>query len=294
MEMTKVVIRPLSSVQEMEQAEDLQRAVWPGSETDIVPAHLLLTIAANGGLVLGALKGDRLVGYVMGFLGTDQESPDRVAMARLKHCSHQVGVHPDYRGHGLAVELKRAQRETLVRQGIRLATWTFDPLMSVNAYLNIHRLGSVCQIYKREIYGEMRDGLNKGLPSDRFQVDWWLTSNRVESRLEGTRPPLDLANYLSAGAQKLNSAGLADDNLPRPGDVIEDPSGNLVLVEIPPDFLEVKRRDMGLASEWRMLTRSIFESAFEAGYVATDFVYLKGEQYPRSYYVLSMGDSTLG
>jgi predicted GNAT superfamily acetyltransferase len=294
MEMTKVVIRPLSSVQEMEQAEDLQRAVWPGSETDIVPAHLLLTIAANGGLVLGALKGDRLVGYVMGFLGTDQESPDRVAMARLKHCSHQVGVHPDYRGHGLAVELKRAQRETLVRQGIRLATWTFDPLMSVNAYLNIHRLGSVCQTYEREVYGEMRDGLNKGLPSDRFQVDWWLTSNRVESRLEGTRPPLDLANYLSAGAQKLNSAGLADDNLPRPGDVIEDPSGNLVLVEIPPDFLEVKRRDMGLASEWRMLTRSIFESAFEAGYVATDFVYLKGEKYPRSYYVLSMGDSTLG
>jgi predicted GNAT superfamily acetyltransferase len=278
----------------MEQAEDLQRAVWPGSETDIIPAHLLLTVASNGGLVLGAIEDDELVGYVMGFLGTDQESPDRVAMARLKHCSHQVGVHPDYRGQGLAVALKRAQREALVRQGIRLATWTFDPLMSVNAYLNVHRLGAVCRTYKREVYGQMRDSLNQGLPSDRFQVDWWLTSNRVESRLEGSRPPLDLANYLSAGAQKLNSAGLGEDDLPHPGEAIESPSGNLVLVEIPPDFLDVKQRDMGLASEWRILTRSIFEGAFDEGYVATDFVFLKGEKYPRSYYVLSMGDSTLG
>ena len=292
--MTSVVIRSLSGVQEMKQAEALQRAVWPGSETDIVPAHLLLTVASNGGLVLGAMKADELVGYVMGFLGTDQESPDRVAMARLKHCSHQVGVHPEHRGQGLAVALKSAQREALIRQGIRLATWTFDPLMSVNAYLNVHRLGAVCRTYKREVYGEMRDGLNQGLPSDRFEVDWWLTSNRVESRLEGSRPPLDLANYLSAGAQKLNSAGLADDDLPHPGDLIETPSGNLVMVEIPPDFLDVKQRDIGLASEWRMITRSIFEGAFEAGYVATDFVYLKGEKYPRSYYVLSLGDSTLG
>ncbi|MFQ5922017.1 MAG: GNAT family N-acetyltransferase [Anaerolineales bacterium] len=292
--MIDIIIRPLAGAEEMEQAEDLQRAVWPGSETDIVPAHLLLTVASNGGLVLGALADDRLVGYVMGFLGTDEESPDRVAMARLKHCSHQVGVLPDYRGQGLAFELKRAQREALIRQGIRLATWTYDPLMSVNAYLNIHRLGAVCRTYKREVYGEMRDGLNQGLPSDRFQVDWWVTSNRVESRIEGSRPPLDLANYLSAGAQKLNSAGLAKDDLPRPGDGVEEPSGKLVLVEIPPDFVEVKRLDMGLASEWRSLTRSIFEGAFEAGYVATDFVYLKGEKYPRSYYVLSSGESTLG
>ena len=56
--MPGVIIKPLASAQEMEQAEDLQRSVWPGSETDIVPAHLLLTVASNGGLVLGAMEGD--------------------------------------------------------------------------------------------------------------------------------------------------------------------------------------------------------------------------------------------
>ncbi|MFQ5942203.1 MAG: GNAT family N-acetyltransferase [Anaerolineales bacterium] len=292
--MTDIVIRPLRSAEDMELAEDLQRAVWPDSETDIIPAHLLLTVAANGGLVLGALSDDRLVGYLMGFLGTDDESPDPEARTRIKHCSHQVGVLPDFRGQGLAFQLKSEQREALIRQGIRLATWTYDPLMSVNAYLNIHRLGAVCRTYKREVYGNMRDGLNQGLPSDRFQVDWWVTSNRVESRIARSRPPLDLANYLSAGAQKLNSAGLGDDELPRPGKAVEEPTANLVLVEIPPDFLELKRLDMGLANEWRMLTRTIFEGAFEAGYVSTDFVYLKGEKYPRSYYLLSSGESGFG
>lgn len=289
-----MVIRPLHTPEEMAQLEQLQRLIWPDSETDIVPAHLLLTLANNGGIVLGAIEQKQVVGFVFGFLGTDQDSPNRVAMARLKHCSHQLGVHPDYRERGLAAQLKWAQREQVIRQGIRLVTWTYDPLMSINAHLNIRRLGAVCRTYKRDVYGDMRDGINRGVASDRFQVDWWVTSNRVESRVEGARPPLDLANYLSAGARKVVSAGLGKDGLARPSDAVEQPSENLVLVEIPPDFLQIKERDLELAQEWRSLTRSVFESAFEEGYIVTDFVHLAGETYPRSYYVLSAGDSTLG
>lgn len=289
-----LVIRPAQGPEEMAQIEDLQRQVWPSSETDVVPAHLLLTIAQNGGVVVAAREGERVVGFVMGFLGTDPDSPNRVAMARLKHCSHMLGVHPDYRGQGLGFELKRAQRQAVMQQGIRLVTWTYDPLMSVNAHLNIYRLGAVSRKYKREVYGHMRDELNQGLPSDRLQVDWWVTSNRVESRMEGARPPLDLAHYLSAGAQKLNTAGLDQNDLPRPSGTPEEPTRSIALVEIPPDFQRLKQLDITLAGGWRALTRSIFENAFEVGYVITDFIHLKGEKFPRSYYVLSLGEATLG
>ena len=44
----------LDEPQQMRHVEDLQRRVWPGSEVEIVPAHLLLAAAHNGGLVLGA------------------------------------------------------------------------------------------------------------------------------------------------------------------------------------------------------------------------------------------------
>jgi predicted GNAT superfamily acetyltransferase len=290
----EIEIRALESIEDMIQAETLQRQVWPGSETDVVPAHLSFTIAQNGGVILGAFHGDRLIGFVIGFLGTDLQSPDRVAMARLKHCSHQLGVHPEYRNRGVGYRLKVAQRDAVVRDGIRLITWTYDPLLSGNAHINIRLLGAVCNTYLREFYGVMRDGLNMGLPSDRFKVDWWVTSTRVSSRLEMKRRPLDLAHFLSAGAQKLNPATLGEDDLPRPTENPSLPDGNLALVEIPPDFLSIKKQDLELARAWRLHTRELFEGAFTAGYIVTDFIYLKGERHPRSYYILSYGEGTFG
>jgi predicted GNAT superfamily acetyltransferase len=292
--MAAISIRKLESIEEMEQAEDLQRAVWPGSETDVVPAHLLTTLAHNGGVVLGAYDSEQLVGLVVGFLGTDSSTPERVAMARLKHCSHMLGVLPEYAGRGIGFQLKAAQLDVVVAQGVRLVTWTYDPLLSRNAHLNIRRLGAVCRTYLKEVYGAMRDALNAGDASDRFQVDWWVTSPRVTSRVHGKRAPLDLAHFLAAGAQELNPASLGPDDLPRPSTSPASPEGALALVEIPSDYPQLRARDPELGRAWREQTRSIFTDAFEAGYLVTDFVHLKGGRLPRSYYVLSHGESTLG
>jgi len=287
-------LRPLETFEDMVQAEALQRKVWPGSETDIVPAHIALAISQHGGVVLGAFDGERLVGYIIGFIGTDRHSPGRVAMARLKHCSHQMGVDPEYRGQGIGLALKVAQREAVLRQGIRLITWTYDPLLSLNAHLNIRKLGAVCNTYIENAYGQMRDALNVGIPSDRFEVDWWVTSRRVEQRLEGSRAPLDLAHFLGAGAEKVNTSRLGENGLLYPGKEVDEPRGTLALVEIPPDFLAIKREVPELALTWRMHTREIFKHLFDRGYIVVDFIYLRGERYPRSYYLLAHGEGTLG
>ena len=61
------------------------------------------------------------------------------------------------------------------------------------------------------------------------------------------------------------------------------------LAEIPSDFSALKESDFTLARDWRFFSREVFETAFEAGYIVTDFVYDQG----RSFYVLSHGESTL-
>ena len=287
-------IRPIASFDDANQLEALQLLVWPGSELDVVPAHFLLTIARNGGLVLGAFDRDHLVGFVVGFLGTDRESPNRPAMAQLKHHSHMLGVHPDYRDKGIGFNLKVAQREFVNRQGIRLITWTYDPLQSRNAYLNIHRLGTICRKYYREAYGEMRDQLNVGYPSDRFEVEWWITSSRVKSRINDARQPLDLANFLGAGAVKINPAELGEGNILQPAERTFPIENSIILVEIPSDIGRIKEYSVELAKDWRLQTREMFEEAFSKGYMVTDFVYLREERFPRSYYVLSHGERTLG
>jgi predicted GNAT superfamily acetyltransferase len=284
-----IVIRRLTTPEEMIQTEELQRLIWPGSETDIIPSHVHLAFNLYGGHVLGAMDGDIVVGYAIGFLGTPTDSQDEVATTKFIHCSHQMGVHPAYRHHKLGYRLKLAQREAVLQQGIELIRWTYDPLMSINAHLNVRRLGVVCNKYLRNFYGSMRDGLNIGLPSDRFHVDWWITSDRVVSRMDKTFRKRDLDDYINEGAQKLNPALYDSKFLLIPCEGLDSLESSLILVEIPSDVQSIKKKDIGIAKAWHQQTREIFEEAFAMDYTVTDFIYIKDKRKPRSYYVLSRG-----
>lgn len=292
--MPDLTIKLLETPEEMTLVEELQRLVWPGSETDVVPAHIFITAVHNGGLVLGAFQQGELVGFVFGFPGLDF-TPDG---PRPKHCSHMMGVKPGVRNSGIGFALKRAQWQMVRKQGIDHITWTYDPLLSRNAYLNIAKLGAVCNTYRRSEYGAMRDGLNAGLPSDRFQVDWWVNTRRVEQRLsKRPRRPLKLDDFSKADLHPLytphllpqRSASDRPSNLLCPPEHFAPLQGRLLLAEIPSDFTALKEADFGLARDWRFFSRDVFESAFASGYIVTDFLYDQG----RSFYVLTDGESTL-
>lgn len=279
-------IKLLETPEDMTLVEDLQRVVWPNSETDVVPAHVFITAIHNGGLVIGAFHGEELVGFVFGFPGLDF-TPDG---PRPKHCSHMMGIKPGHRDSGVGFALKRAQWQMVRRQGIDHITWTYDPLLSRNAYLNIAKLGAVCSIYRRSEYGDMRDGLNAGLPSDRFQVDWWVNTRRVERRLsKRARSPLGLEAFSKAELQPLYTPQVDAANLLRPPEHFAPLEGRLLLAEIPSDFGTLKDVDFALARDWRFFSREVFETAFAQGYIVTDFVY----ENRQGFYVLADGDSTL-
>ena len=270
----------------MTAVEALQRTVWPGSETDVVPAHMLITAVHNGGLIVGAFMDEQLVGFVFGFPGIEF-TPDG---PRPKHCSHMMGIHPGQRDSGIGFALKRAQWQMVRHQGLDHITWTYDPLLSRNAYLNIAKLGAVCNTYRRSEYGNMRDGLNAGLPSDRFLLDWWINTRRVDRRLsKRPRRPLKLDDFSKAELQPLYSLKFQPGHLPRPPEHFSPLDGNLTLAEIPSDFSQLKDTDFTLARDWRFFSRELFEMAFEAGYIVTDFIYDQS----RSFYVLAHGESTL-
>ena len=280
------IIKIIDTPAELIAVEQLQRTIWPDSETDVVPAHMFIAAIHNGGLALGAYLDRQLVGFVFGFPGFES-TPDG---PRPKHCSHMLGILPGYRDSGVGFVLKRAQWQMVHHQGLDHITWTFDPLLSRNAYLNIAKLGAVCNTYRQSEYGDMRDGLNAGLPSDRFQVDWWINTRRVQTRL-GKRPrrPLKLDHFSKAELQPLYSLHDSAGNWLHPPEHFSLLEERLALAEIPSDFNALKEVDFALARDWRFFSREVFETAFAAGYIITDFVYDNG----RSFYVLSHGESTL-
>ena len=265
-----IEIHPLATAEDYRAAEQLQRDVWGAEDIEILSHDLLITVCKNGGVVLGAFDmeaGRRLAGFVFGFHGLD-------AGGRLKLCSHVAGVAREYQNLNIGYRLKLAQREQVLGQGVELITWTFDPLESRNARFNFHKLGATCDTYLRNLYGEMRDTLNAGLPSDRFQVDWRIASPRVEAALRDSRPNRVPSVLQAIDARLLNPGG--------PAGVVAALAGPRLLIEIPADFQALKARDAGLSRAWRQHTRELFEAAFAAGYVADDLLVEGG----RSYYLL--------
>ncbi len=265
------LIRPLSSWDEFLAAEELQRAVWQMPDwRDAVPANFLSAAHKNGGIVLGAFDDGRLVGLAFSFVALD----DHFVLPLLKHHSHMLAVLPECQGRRIGQDLKWRQRELALAQNIHLMTWTYDPLLAPNANLNLTRLGAIARRYIVNAYGEMTDGLNAGLPSDRFEVEWWLDTPRVQTRRESPPVPANWEALIAEGARVV-SIEAADAGV-WSGDYQK------VLVEIPRDLGAVKSAAPERALEWRLRTRGVFQRAFAAGYAATDFVIE-----PRAAYVLT-------
>lgn len=134
--------------------------------------------------------------------------------------------------------MKLAQREHALRTGIDLITWTFDPLQSRNAYLNIVKLGCVIRHYLVNYYGQVSSSvLHRGLETDRLFPEWWVGSARVGEALAGRRTV----------------------------------SAPQAVVEIPRNIDELKARDMDEARAWQLKVRESFMRCISEGLYAAGF-----------------------
>jgi predicted GNAT superfamily acetyltransferase len=248
--------------------EEISKAAWSLDDyREVIPAHLMITFQQNGGLLLGAWLDGKLVGFSIGFIGLTADGT--VTNGRVKFCSEQLGVLPEYQSYNIGYRLKLAQREHLLARGIDHATWTYDPLETKNGNLNLHKLGAVCHTYYINLYGTAA-GINAGLPTDRFQVDWWLDSQHVTSRLQGTAANT-LDNLRDEGVPIINPAqGIPH---PRPGGAIIPPGHTRLLMQVPASIRTLKQEDPELALAWRLHTRDLFISLFTEGYKATDLLH---------------------
>ena len=277
--MDDIIIKRLTTASEYEQAVELQKIYWGDCAETLVPAHMLQSLCDHGGHVLGARHQGRLVGFVMGFIGADA----RPAAANLLIMSKRMLVLPPYRGQNIGFRLKMAQREAALKQGIRLVTWTFDPLLSPNAHLNIRKLGGVTRRYKVNYFGMTQQ---KSLRADRLIVEWRVTDHRARERARGRGGKRTLQQYLDLKARLVNPADVSGKWI-RPATRVNQPDSDLALVEIPADIRKLEASQPKLAETWRDHIRMAFPPVLDAGYAVTDFARGDFEGQKRSFYVLS-------
>jgi len=243
-------IRELTGLDELKLTPPLARAIW-GQDDQPEDPSLLLAAQHIGGLMAGAVdENGQLWAYLVAL-------PTRHADAQY---SHRLGVHPGVRKQHLGERLKRFQREWCLERGIRHIRWTFDPLLLVNAHLNVHRLGATVRTFLPNYYGQM-GGINAGAPSDRFEAEWTLDSERTAAHLAGQVNEIWPDQALSPLQDDLT--GTLPDRL---------------AVCMPPDFYGLLRDDQQQALDWRRTTGPLFTRLFEGGHTLKD-VSLSRQEY---------------
>jgi len=266
-----VVIRDVETGDELRAVEELQRTTWGVRDLDVVPLTQLIAAKTAGGVLMGAFDGDEMVGFVYGFAGIEDGQPI--------HHSHMLAVRPEYRNHDLGRRLKFAQRDQVLKQGIDVMTWTFDPLQSLNAHFNFNKLGVVSDRYFVDFYGRDASSFLHRTGTDRLWVSWLLTSRRVLDKVagsgtQGDLPDAELMLELREGEVPhiVKSQGI--------------PSAPRVLIEIPLKISEIETNDFELAAAWREATRTAFQAAIGAGYRVVDYFVLTEGPRARGAYLL--------
>jgi predicted GNAT superfamily acetyltransferase len=175
-----ILIRHCRGIEEFEACIRLEREVWKSADIDVVPIPLFVIAAETGGQVLGAFHDNHLIGFTMAIAGWRNRKP-------FLH-SHMTAVSGEYRDRGVGRQLKLFQRTDALPRGISLIEWTFDPLVTKNAYFNFMRLGAIARRYVPNAYGITTSPLHGALPTDRLVAEWHLRSLRVRGILAGKRP----------------------------------------------------------------------------------------------------------
>ncbi|MGG0790839.1 GNAT family N-acetyltransferase [Peribacillus simplex] len=269
----EIVIRSLHRIEELEEVRKLESNIW--GDTDSIPSHQTITAVKNGGLVLGAYCEGQLIGFQYSFPGFNGKS------AYL--CSHILGIDEQFRNKGIGEKLKLAQREEALKLGYSLITWTYDPLESINGYLNIAKLGGGCSTYIANCYGEMEDLLNSGVPSDRFLVEWHIDKKKTTDS-SGRGIPLDVVIENSLIQWETIEKGLPVPSFTLP---LPEQKCDTAFVAIPKDFRTIRVTNSQAANEWRMKTRDIFTDLFQQGWEVTDFIKNPMTEIPVQFYVLT-------
>ena len=240
-------IRHLTTYDEYRLIGDIQKETWGDDPVEFLSPALLSITHKIGGIIAAAfsMEGEP-VGFVYGLPGKMHEKDF--------HWSHMLAVVPTWRGRGIGRELKLFQKNFVLGQGIRYIKWTYDPLESVNANLNVARLGAMPVEYVRDLYGDGRfSKLSTLIGTDRLIVTWFLLEEDKHVHLNAFEPPPPIGEIHQVISEDVSFITDVND-------------AKAVRIRIPASIQQLKAQDPDTALAWRTATRLAFQHYFGLDY----------------------------
>lgn len=253
--LNSITYKRIVEIEDINKVVELQAEIW--SPDVVSPQPQLVASIHHGGIIIGAFSDEKLVGFCYGFAGFKDGEAYLI--------SHMAGILPDYQNAGIGYQLKIKQREWAIDYGYKKMVWTYDPLEIRNGYFNICKLGAYSNRYISAYYGEMNDKLNKGLPTDRLEIEWDICSKRVEDAIHGSLQNQTVSQY----ELLLNFDHANGYPTPRPLKIKIEESQAGYRVPVPSNIQQIKQQHPDTASAWRYAVRAAITEAFSCGYRIT-------------------------
>ena len=214
-------MRELDNLQDQDLGRNIFDITWSMDVGTEITSNLLQAMVHSGSYLSGVFIEGKCVGAAFAFPATT---------GGLHLHSHMTAVLDEYRDQGVGYALKIDQWTWAKKNNYPEISWTFDPLVSRNAKLNLIKLGVNISSYQPNFYGDMPDALNAGDESDRLMVSWKVVGdNPLQRELVSTSKPND------------------------------------ILIQIPADIVAIRSIDKAENLRLRRKVRKLFLQAFEKG-----------------------------
>lgn len=213
---------------------------------------------------------DRPIGFLACFADFDRRGPFWYGA--------RMGVDRRYWDKDIGDDLVKTLYECAKERSIHRIRWTYDPLVSRNGYIYIHKMGATVKEIGFNYYSAVftSDEFNRGISTDRLIVEWQINSDRVRNRMErGVLPPLFDTSAITS-ENTVNDVEMDEQGLERPGEKLAfNLSVSPIFMEIPYDQDKLLRTDRGKAQILRNKIRGLFMHYLARGYIVRGFAVKK-------------------
>jgi predicted GNAT superfamily acetyltransferase len=248
----------------------LQKKIFNLADIDVIPEMFLSMIARKDpimGLLVGAFMNSgsnkTLIGFSISIATNENNSIYAVA----------TGVLPEFQNNLYGYRIILKVRDLAIKNNIKTIYSLYDPLESNLGRLYMQKFGYKGIRFKENAY-ELNTTLKPGseIPNDKILIKSDLlceeTCKKIEGRFEqiALNKALELFPVISENNFAHNDA---------------------VLVEIPNDFILIKKNNFDKAIEWRKFIRNIFsEYINNRKYIISDCLTSRIDKKRKSYYLL--------
>lgn len=270
------------NLSDYEKYEKLRYDIWKDPNDYLASNRNLFSeniFTRGSSIFIGAFIKERIVGFSYGYFGVDwMKGFDDIS--NIHFYSQYNGVLKENRNDGIGYAIKEYQKEVVKSIGINKILSTFDPLTSVNAFINLHKLRSTIISYEENPYHKFGGKLNNPkIPSDRLLNIWMFDNERQIKEYDLTNCKklfLNSTSFDDRGIERIEKLNYIDDET--------------VFIKIPLDYYDILEIDHRLALDWRMKTRELFKEYIDnRKYRIVDFN-ISGID---AYYILTSSVATL-